>query len=173
MGKNTKLWIVIGSLLFGGFTYADSVENVLLSKEEALDFCLNEWFPKLRMGHENPTPDQVRSKVSELLKVYTAGFEMIDPNNQDSFQTDIIKGEQVRAYYQAVLKTYPVWTFKILDIFPTQKGFILRYEGRDAPPVAKFEGVDIIDLEKIDGKWKIAKLIGYYDRVPFQKKEKP
>lgn len=138
-----------------------------ISADEAQKFCLETWFPLLRIGH-SPTPEELSIFVSKLLELYTDDIEMVDPNNKDLFGTDVLRGKgQVRRYYEAVLRNYPMWLFSILGIYPTESGFILRYEGRNAPPVDRFEGVDIIELRRVDGTLKISKLFGYYDRKPF------
>ena len=146
-------------------------QEVLLNVEEAQKFCLSTWFPRLRIGRV-PTPDELTQFVDNLLKLYADDVELIDPNNKDIFGVEVLKGkDKVRQYYEAVLRNYPKWSFSILGIYPTEKGFILRYEGKDAPPVERFEGVDIIELRKEGASWVISKLFGYYDRKPFLRDE--
>ena len=144
-----------------------SAQDHLISHEEAQKFCLEQWFPKLRIGHE-PTREELRAFVTDLLTVYTDDIEIIDPNNRDLFGKEVLKGKaEARRYYEAVLGNYPVWVFNILSLYPTKEGFVFRYEGLNAGHVARFEGVDIIELRKEGGAWKISKLMGYYDRKPF------
>lgn len=139
----------------------------LLSKQEAEEFCLKTWFPRLRLGH-TPATGEIPKLVDKLLELYAEDVELVDPNAPEMVQADSFAGKaQVRKYYEAVLAAYPVWNFTILEIFPTEKGFVLRYEGRDAGPVKRFEGVDILELKKQKQGWRIAKLMGYYDRAPF------
>ena len=104
--------------------------------------------------------------------MHTDDIEIIDPNSQDLVQSDALRGkQQVRTYYEAILKNYPKWNIQILDIYPTEKGFVLRYAGTDAGPVKRFEGVDILELKKTVDGWRIGKIMEYYDRLPFTEKQ--
>lgn len=142
-------------------------QKTLLSVQEAKSFCLETWFPKLRFG-QVLEGDELENRLDGLLALYTDDIQFVDPNNMEFFGKEILKGKpDVRNYYRAVLNQYPKWEFSIVEIFPTEKGFVLRYEGKNAPPVTKFEGVDILELRRTDSGWKISKLIGYYDRKPF------
>lgn len=103
--------------------------------------------------------------------LYTSDVEIVDPNSQDLVKSDSFRGrDQVADYYRIILKNYPVWTLEILDLYPTPKGFVLRYIGRNAGSVARFEGVDIVELKRVGGAWKISKIMEYYDRLPFTEK---
>ncbi|MGE0526334.1 MAG: nuclear transport factor 2 family protein [Bdellovibrionales bacterium] len=173
-GSHFRFSSILFSILLTPMVYgtcasarAELVQPVLINGDEARKFCLEVWFPRLRIGH-TPTAAELKHFVSVLMELYTEDIELVDPNNKDIFGTEVIRGkEQVSRYYEAVLGHYPEWEFSILDLFPTPSGFVLRYEGRNAPPVARFEGIDVIELRKVGGAWKIAKLIGYYDRKPF------
>jgi hypothetical protein len=161
------LAILVLALAFTLASARSNAQDNLITKDEAQKFCLEQWFLKLRVGHP-PTREELRAFVTDLLTVYTDDIEIIDPNNREFFGKDVLKGKQdARRYYEAVLGNYPEWMFEILALYPTPEGFVLRYEGKNAGPVARFEGVDIIELRKEGGAWKISKLMGYYDRKPF------
>lgn len=164
------------AMIFGVIVFIEKpafASKNMLSIEEAKEFCLSVWFPRLRIGHL-AQKEEVSQYVNKLLELYTDDVEIVDPNAQDLVAADLIRGKvQVKQYYEAVLGNYPVWNIKILAIYPTAQGFILRYEGLNAGPVKRFEGVDILELTKIKGNWKIKRIMEYYDRVPFIETAKP
>ena len=145
-----------------------------VTREEALAFCNQVWFPELALG-PGLTPAQVEARLDRLLTLYTPQAQLADPNNFDLFGKPILKGpEEIRKYYRAVLTHYPEWKFEIRAIYPTEKGFVLHYTGRNAPPVKEFEGVDILEIERGPAgsgpeAFKIEKLEEFYDRLPFSK----
>jgi len=148
-----------------------------VTEAEALEFCNSVWFPKLVLGGTDLTPSQVEEKLDQLSQVYTPTAQLSDPNNKDLFGVATLKGtEAIRKYYRAVLTNYPEWKFEIRAIYPTDKGFVLHYTGRNAPPVAEFDGVDILEIERGEEgtgpeAFKIQKLEEFYDRLPFTKKQ--
>lgn len=159
-------FIFFSLLVLGGCSSCKKDE--LISKEDAEYFVKNTWLPRMGTGNPKATDEDIKRAANWLLELYTDDIEILDPNSQDMIGQDSFKGKnQVRLYYEAVLKAYPLWRLDVVDIFPTPKGFVLRYEGRDAWPVKKFVGVDIFELRKEGKDWKIAKLIEFYDRVPF------
>ena len=147
------------------------VQRPFKDKKEIERFCLETWFPKLRIGHK-PDEAELQASLTGLLEMYTDDIEFVDPNNLDHFGMPVLKGKDlVGKYYRSILANYHSWEFKILELHPTDKGFVLRYEGRNAPPVDSFEGVDIIEVVKTPNGIKISKLIGYYDRKPFMPRQ--
>ncbi|MCX6125149.1 MAG: hypothetical protein NTV34_10455 [Proteobacteria bacterium] len=171
-GRRDAKFILIAFAALAILTFSGSAvaEKNLLSVQEAKDFCVKVWFPRLRLGH--PVSDsELKSFVQKLLNLYDENITMVDPNSQTMIAKDSFKGKaEVANFYETILKLYPVWKFNILEIYPNPKGFVLRYEGLDAGPVKRFEGVDILELKKSAAKWQITKLMAYYDRYPFLSK---
>lgn len=128
-------------------------------------FC-EAWLPALVRG------DRVTDAAAQTLvqTFYTPTIILIDPN----FAEPQVGSEALFNYYRVVLGKYPHWSFQIEKIYLTEDGFILHYIGKVPGEVEFFRGVDIIDLdpqslEREPAHWKIAKLIGIYDRTPFQR----
>ena len=129
-----------------------------VSEKVAREFCAD-WFPALVLGEK-----EVVSTVGSLLnKFYTKEATLIDPN----YKLAQVGHSALGAYYEIVLAKYPNWSFTIEEITPRDGGFILHYLGNAPGVVEEFRGVDIIDLVKVEGEYKISKLIGVYDRTPF------
>lgn len=129
-----------------------------VSESIAREFC-REWFPALVLG-----PRDVGNAVEDLLDgFYAENPTLIDPN----FSKPQVGRFAVSQYYSSVMVNYPNWAFTIEEIIPREDGFVLHYIGNAPGVVDSFRGVDIIDLIKVDGKYKIKKLIGIFDRTPF------
>ncbi len=149
--------------IIASFLFFLSVDLFAVSKAKAEDFC-KQWFPALVRGEQN-TDEVVKNLLRDF---YTEDSVLIDPN----FSKQLTTYQERFNYYFAVLDKYPNWKFEIIDIFPTETGFILHYQGSVPELVPFFRGVDIIDLTEVDGKLKIKKLVGVYDRTPFIEAEK-
>jgi len=144
-------------LLF--FIMGLSFNSFSVSVEVGHEFCRN-WFPALVLGDGNKD-----KKVDDLLRdFYTDDATLIDPN----FTVPQKGQKKLTEYYKVVMSKYPNWSFSIEKIYSTDEGFILHYSGRVPGLVNHFRGVDIIELVKVDGRFKINKIIGVYDRTPFK-----
>jgi hypothetical protein len=145
-----------------------------ISVREAEEFCLKHWFPALHMG-PGATAAQIEERLSTLIGFYTKNVELIDPNNLDLFKKPVLSGRsEILPYYRAILTHYPEWRFEIRAIYPIATGFVLHYTGFNAPPVASFDGVDILHVERGPegtgpGSFRIRKLEEFYDRLPFKR----
>jgi hypothetical protein len=116
--------------------------------EEAyiLEFC-RQWLPSWT-GNE----------PEGLLQFYTENAYYSDPAHPEG-----LKGkEQLRAYFTKLLEANPNWIWEPVEVFPTLRGFTLKW--RAVIPVAKKKlveyGMDIVELE--DGK--ISRNEVYFDR---------
>ena len=144
--------------------------------KEAQEFCLKHWFPALVLGN-GLDEGQKEAKLDQAMRFYTESAELVDPNNIDHFAKATLKGHtELKNYYRLVLSAYPEWAFEIKAIYPTADGFVLHYVGKNAPPVESFEGVDILKIERgAPGtgpeSFRIQKLEGCYDRLPFTRKK--
>ena len=168
--------ITFASILFiSGLSLAtgaasEATPSLKISEREARDFCLKVWFPRLVLG-KTMAAEGIQKHLDRLMEVYTPDAKLNDPNNPELYGKPVIQGHgELRKYYGTVLPLYPNWAFDILAIYPTPKGFVLHYRGKNAPPVKSFEGVDILEItgppKKIED-WKITRLDGFYDRHPF------
>lgn len=136
-----------------------------VSVEAVQKFC-QLWFPALVRGVQDP--DIAADKLVRYF--YTENAELLDPN----FSEAQVGQTRVKSYYRTLMSKYPNWTFEVQKIYPTETGFVLYYVGHVPPLVESFRGVDIIEIEGLDRpvtEWRISKLVGFYDRVPFQKRE--
>ena len=134
---------------------ANEVIQVRMSKSEATEFC-KVWFAALVRG-DRPVESSVQALLAEF---YSDDITLIDPN----FPQPLLGKSAVAGYYRIILNSYPNWKFEIRDIYPTERGFVLYYEGHVPGVVEKFLGSDILEF---DEKGKITKLIEFYDRQPF------
>ncbi len=116
--------------------------------EEAyiLEFC-RQWLPSWT-GNEPEV----------LLQFYTENAYYSDPAHPEG-----LKGrEQLRVYFTKLLEANPNWIWEPVEVFPTLRGFTLKW--RAVIPIAKKKlveyGMDIVELE--DGK--ISRNEVYFDR---------
>ncbi len=116
--------------------------------EEAyiLEFC-RQWLPAWT-GNEPET----------LLRFYTENAFYSDPAHPEG-----LKGhEQLREYFTKLLASNPNWLWEPVEVFPTLRGFTLKW--RAVIPAGKKKivefGMDIVELD--DGK--ISRNEVYFDR---------
>jgi hypothetical protein len=116
--------------------------------EEAyiLDFC-RRWLPAWT-GND---PDR-------LLSFYGDNVIYIDPANPDGIEGQ----EQLRPYLETLLAANPNWVFEVIEVFPTRRGFVLKW--RVTIPVGRNKliehGMDIVEVDN----GKITRNEVYFDR---------
>ncbi|MFW9831947.1 MAG: nuclear transport factor 2 family protein [Candidatus Thorarchaeota archaeon] len=116
--------------------------------EEAyiLEFC-RQWLP----AWTGNNPDI-------LLDFYAKNAFYSDPANQNGIQGH----DQLKVYFTKLLALNPDWVWEPVEVFPTLKGFTLKW--RAVIPVGKKKlvefGMDIVELD--DGK--ITRNEVYFDR---------
>jgi len=102
------------------------------------------------------------NKPQSLIAFYTDDVFYLDPSNQDG-----IKGkENLEAYFTKLLSRNANWKWRVVEIFPTEKGFVLKWEAI-IPVLDKaflIYGVDIVEM-KGD---KISRDEIYFDRYNWQ-----
>ena len=88
------------------------------------------------------------NQPEKLLTFYDENAFYLDPA-----QPKGLKGHaEIRPYFEKLLSWRPDWSWKRLEIFPTEKGFTLKWEAKipTAGEVVTKIGVDIVELK--DGK---------------------
>jgi SnoaL-like protein len=102
------------------------------------------------------------NRPDDLLEFYTDNVFYLDPSNQDG-----IKGkEKLRVYFTKLLSKNANWKWRVVEIMPTEKGFVLKWEAI-IPVLDKaflIYGVDIVEM-KGD---KISRDEIYFDRYNWQ-----
>src|SRR5690349_21840779 len=92
------------SWIFCSLSTAEVLQNPaqnLVSEAEARSFCLNNWFPQLRLGAAFDS-SRLEQHLDELMKRYTSSIEFIDPNNKDHFGKEVLSGHaEVKSYYRS------------------------------------------------------------------------
>jgi hypothetical protein len=108
---------------------------VVALAEEAyiLDFC-SRWLPAWT-GND----------PESLLRFYAEQAFYRDPANPNG-----LKGHaQMRPYFTKLLAANPSWTWEAVEVFPTRRGFIMKW--RATIPVGRQTiteyGIDIVELE--------------------------
>ncbi len=113
--------------------------------DDAIRFC-DEWLPSWS-GND---PDR-------LIAFYTGDAFYLDPTVKAGLQGH----DQIKAYFMKLLKNNPEWRWTHEEVFPTEKGFILKWKARipvgDATIVEY--GMDIVEMR--DGR--IARNEVYFD----------
>ena len=103
-----------------------------MDKIELTKFC-NEWL-------EHWTGNM----PEKLIMFYTEDALYIDPANRDGLHGH----EEILPYFEKLLAANPDWTWKPLEIIPTEEGCILKWEC--AIPVGERiineKGLDIVEL---------------------------
>ena len=80
----------------------------------------------------------------KLIKFYTEDALYIDPANRNGLRGH----KEILPYFEKILAVYPDWTWEPLEIIPTEKGCILKWEctiplgGR----IINEKGLDIVEL---------------------------
>jgi hypothetical protein len=100
--------------------------------EKAKDFC-NQWLPAW-----------TGNKPELLISFYSADAFYSDP-----FIPQGLKGEEkILAYFRKFLSPYPDWKYEQVEIFPTEKGFTLKWKVSlpiNSDTVVEY-GVDIVEM---------------------------
>lgn len=102
-----------------------------MGKIEALEFCE----PWLQAWTGN--------QPEKLIGFYAENAYYQDPANSKG-----IKGrEKIFNYFCKLLAKYPDWIWEVVEIFPYEKGFILKWKARLFPNQKEFFGIDIVEIE--------------------------
>ena len=96
---------------------------------------------------------------SELIKYYDENAYYHDPANKNA-----LKGhKEILPYFRKLLASNPNWKWEEEELYPTNKGFIIKWKARI--PVGKEEvveyGMDIVEMKKE----KIVRNEVYFDRT--------
>ncbi|MGE5544385.1 MAG: nuclear transport factor 2 family protein, partial [Bacillota bacterium] len=95
--------------------------------------------------------------------------KLIDYYSRDAFYSDPankggLKGyEQLMAYFRKLLAANPGWKWEVVEIFPTEKGFTLKWKATipiGSEQVIEY-GLDIVEVEN----GKITRNEVYFDRT--------
>lgn len=98
------------------------------------------------------------NRPKELLSFYTDDVFYLDPANQDG-----IKGKtNLEIYFTKLLSKNANWKWRVVEIFPTEKGFTLKWEAI-IPVLDKAFLIYGVDLVEMRGN-KICRDEIYFDR---------
>ncbi len=101
------------------------------------------------------------NKPGELLRYYTTDAFYIDPANAAGLRGH----EQMAPYFSKLLSRNPDWRWEAVEVFPTDKGFTLKWRAtipfRDQE--LTFYGLDIVEMAGD----KISRNEVYFDRMPW------
>ncbi|MEK7269356.1 MAG: nuclear transport factor 2 family protein [Planctomycetota bacterium] len=102
---------------------------------EASAFC-RRWLPAWTGGV---------SAVNQLLSFYATDAFYSDPARPSG----ITGREALRVHFAALLRVNPSWRWKVDEIFPTERGFVLKWNAslprKDG--VAEVKGIDIVEIK--------------------------
>lgn len=112
------------------------------------------------MSHEDPTKsilDFYTSFCASWLASWTGNQseKLLSFYHEDAFYRDPAKPDglwghqQLRPYFEKLLARNPDWVWKTLQIFPTEKGFALKWEAK-IPVVGETvteTGMDIVEIK--------------------------
>jgi hypothetical protein len=116
-------------------------------KQELYKFC-SEWLQA--WTGNNP---------EKLINYYSWDAFYSDPANKSG-----LKGyEQLMGYFKKLLAANPGWTWEVVEIFPTEKGFTLKWKATipiGSEQVIEY-GLDIVEIEND----KITRNEVYFDRT--------
>lgn len=154
MVKRMLFGVVIGlALVTAATSRADAPMRV--TKAEAREF-VSRWFPAWVGG---------AASVPRLVAFYAPDAVYRDPNVPKSIQGH----EALTRFFTVMLGNNPDWKFEVIEIYPTEKGFILNWKARiplpDGRVLEDFRGVDVLELDR-DGL--IAKHEDYFDLSVFR-----
>ncbi len=95
----------------------------------------------------------------ELLSFYTKDALYIDPANKKGLQGH----DQILPYFERLLRVYHDWKWKVIEIFPTQKGAIVKWhcEIHVGEETIEETGLDIVEIRDK----KITRNEVYFDRT--------
>ncbi len=147
------LLLILGLFLSNpGFATPDSPP--LFTKAQAREF-VGRWFPAWVGGAQS---------VEKLVSFYAPDAVYADPNVAKG-----IKGTaQLRAFFTQMLGNNPNWKFEIVEVYPTEKGFILNWVAEipwKDTLIKDYKGVDILEFNE-DGL--ITKHEDYFDLSVFR-----
>lgn len=103
-----------------------------------------------------------RSEIVEFTQNWLASWtgnrpqELIEFYHPDAFYSDPgyptgLKGRnELLNYFTKLLAKYPHWIWTMVEIFPHEQGFTLKWQARLTPIEKPFSGLDIVQLK--DGK---------------------
>jgi hypothetical protein len=102
------------------------------------------------------------NKPQHLIEFYTNDVFYLDPANQDG-----IRGKaNLEVYFTKLLSKNANWKWRVVEIMPTEKGFVLKWEAI-IPVLDKaflIYGVDIVEMRGD----KISRDEIYFDRYNWQ-----
>lgn len=118
-------------------------------KGEALEFC-ERWLPAW-----------TGNRPEVLAQFYSDDVFYCDPGKPKG-----IRGkEKLLSYFHKLLIKYPDWTWKAVEVFPFENGFILKWEAKlnKDKTSESFFGLDIVEIKDK----KIIRNEVFFDLVPF------
>lgn len=117
-----------------------------MKMKEALDFC-SKWLPN--WSGNNP---------DALVRFYSENAFYRDPAN-----TKGLKGHsQILPYFKKLLAANPNWKWEAVEIFPTDKGFIVKWNAT-IPVGSEIFAENGMDIVEIEGG-KVTRNEVYFDR---------
>lgn len=120
---------------------------IKMNKEQLFEFC-KEWL-KAWTGNE----------PEKLMSFYQENALYSDPQHRAGLQSH----DEILPYFKKLLATYQDWSWRPIEVFPIEKGCILKWEC--TIPVGNVvineTGLDIVEIE--DGKIKRNEV--YFDRT--------
>ena len=97
----------------------------------------------------------------KLITFYSDNSYYQDPANPNGLNSH----KQILPYFKKLLEANPNWKWEVEEVFPTNKGFILKWKA--IIPIGKEEiielGMDILEIEN----GKITRNEVYFDRTKF------
>jgi hypothetical protein len=118
-----------------------------MEKEGILDFC-SKWLPA---WHGN--------RPGDLIKFYSDDALYVDSANKAG-----LKGrDQIFPYFKKLLAANPDWTWEPIEVFPTDLGFIVKWQAIIPVGIEAITeyGMDIVEIQK----GKIRRNEVYFDRL--------
>lgn len=113
----------------------------MMKQSDALEFC-KDWLAAW-----------TGNKPDFLIQYYAD-----DVYYQDPAKPDGIRGkENLLPYFQKLLAKYPDWIWSAVEVFPSETGFILKWEAKVMSKI--FSGLDIVEIKNN----KITKNEVYFD----------
>ncbi len=118
-----------------------------MNKEELFSFC-EEWLSSW-----------TGNQPAKLLSYYTSDALYVDPANKEGLEGH----KEILPYFERLLRVYHDWAWKPLEVFPTEKGAIVKWrcEIRVGKETIDEIGLDIVEFE---GR-KISRNEVYFDRT--------
>ncbi len=114
-----------------------------------------------------------KGELRDFLERWFAAWTGNDPDGllefyaEDVFYSDPafrggLQGHDLRRYFTKLLAANPAWEWKLLEVFPTERGCTVKWQARIPTPggIVEEEGLDIVEIR--DGK--ITRNEIYFDR---------